>query len=395
MTCRTIIAILVLSGVLSLPSGPVGAKVTAPITTKFRAPDLKIIPVQRLIANLSAQAKAKPNDFALRVNLARAHAMAWATKGADVQVDGDRLWFGFTPKFIPFGVVGTVDKEKQAAAQKNLETAIAQYRKAIELEPNSPVTLLGLAWVLDQAGEDEEARTLYRKVIELMEATEGKLQLGSLGGRYVSLEAGEYLISLLHPQQDAAEIKAIKNRQARLEELPRPITPIAIPLEDGLTEADIHDRAARVAFDADGTGLSNRWTWLNDKAGWLVYDETGTGRIRSATQMFGNVTFMMFWRNGYEALATLDDDGDGVIAGGELRHLAIWRDINRNGVSDAGEVRSLASYDIQRLSCEAATTEAGVIFSLQGVTLTDGSTRPTFDVILQPNEGAGSLGTRR
>ena len=84
-----------------------------------------------------------------------------------------------------------------------------------------------------------------------------------------------------------------------------------------------------------------------------------------------------------------------MIAGGEMRHLAIWRDVNRNGVSDAGEVRSLASYDIQRLSCEAAMTEAGVIFSLQGVTLTDGSTRPTFDVILQPNEGAGSLGTRR
>ena len=218
-----------------------------------------------------------------------------------------------------------------------------------------------------------------------MEATEGKLQLGSLGGRYVSIEAGQYLLALLHPQQDAEEIEAIQARQERLEKLPRPITPIAIPLSDGLTEADIHDRAARVAFDADGTGLPTRWTWLNDNAGWLVYDEAGTGRIRSATQLFGNVTFMMFWRNGYEALATLDDDGDGVIAGGEMRHLAIWRDVNRNGVSDAGEVRSLASYDISELRCAATTNAAGVIFSPQGVVLTDGSTRPTFDVVVEPN----------
>ena len=144
MTCRKIITLFVVVGVLSLPSLLAEAKFAEPIMAKFRAPDLKIIPIQRLIANLSAQVKAKPKDFALRVNLALAYAMAWARKGADVQVAGDVLWFGYTPKFIPFGMVQTRDKAKQAAAKENLEAAIAQYRKAIELEPNSPVTLLGL-----------------------------------------------------------------------------------------------------------------------------------------------------------------------------------------------------------------------------------------------------------
>ncbi len=385
MPWRKTIILLVVAGAVALPSSVVRAKLTEPIIVKFRVPDLKIIPVQRLIDNLSTKVEANPDDFRLRCNLARAHAMAWARKGADVQVNGDWLWFGFTPKFIPFGVVKTADKEKQAAAKKQLDASIAQYRQALKLEPNVPITLLGLAWVLDQAGEDDEARRLYRKVIELSKVREDKLNLGSLGGRYVSVEAGEYLMSHLHPQQNAEEISEIKARKARLEKLPRPVTPIAVPLKDGLTEADIHDRAASVAFDADGTGLPTRWTWLNDNAGWLVYDAAGTGRISSAMQLFGNVTFQMFWQNGYEALATLDDDGDGVIAGGEMRHLAIWRDVNRNGLSDSGEVRSLSSYDICGLRFAATTNDAGVIFSPQGVVFADGSTRPTFDVVVEPN----------
>ena len=187
----------------------------------------------------------------------------------------------------------------------------------------------------------------------------------------------------LHPKKDAKEISEIMARKAKIEKIPRLITPIAVPLKDELTEADIHNRAASVAFDADGTGLPTRWTWLNDNAGWLVYDATGSGRIESATQLFGNVTFMMFWRNGYEALATLDDNGNGVIQGQELRHLAIWRDGNENGVSEPGEVRSLSNYGIRELRCAATTNHEGVLFSPNGGVFADGSTRPTFDVVIE------------
>ena len=377
MNWRKIIVLLVCVGLLYAQSS-VG-------TAKFRAPELRVIPVQRLIDNLSAKVEANPKDVTLRINLARAHAMAWARKGADVQVDGQRLWFGYTPRFVPFSATKAKDEEQQAAATKQLEASIVQYREAVKLAPNAVATTLGLAWVLDQAGEDEEARKLYRKVIKLSGEVEGKFKLGALGGRYLSIEAGEYLMAHLHPKQDAKEIREIKSRKARLEKLPRPITPIAIPLEDGLNESDIHNRDASVAFDADGTGLPTRWTWLNDNAGWLVYDAAGSGRITSATQLFGNVTFMMFWQNGYEALATLDDDGNGVIAGREIRHLAIWRDANRNGVSDSGEVSSLSSHGIRELRCTATTNNKGVLFCPNGVLFADGSTRPTFDVVVKPN----------
>lgn len=73
--------------------------------------------------------------------------------------------------------------------------------------------------------------------------------------------------------------------------------------------------------------------------------------VRSALQLFGNVTFWPFWENGYHALRSLDDDGDGQLAGDELRHLAIWRDGDANGRSTPAEVRPLAEWGIQSLSC--------------------------------------------
>ena len=95
---------------------------------------------------------------------------------------------------------------------------------------------------------------------------------------------------------------------------------------------------------------------------------------------FGNVTFWTFWNNGYEAMRALDDNGDGELRGSELRHLAIWRDANRNGVSEPGEVRPLArAWDrgavLPRRNGDGIYTAA---WSERGVRFDDGGpVRPT------------------
>ncbi|HKA20876.1 MAG TPA: hypothetical protein VKN18_21525, partial [Blastocatellia bacterium] len=122
-------------------------------------------------------------------------------------------------------------------------------------------------------------------------------------------------------------------------------------------------------------------------AGWLVHDPRHTGRITSALQMFGGVTFWMFWNNGYEALRSLDDNADGVLTGEELKGLAIWRDMNRNGISESGEVRTLACWGITALSCQYASDSATknlIAWSARGVTFKDGTLRPTYDIVLHP-----------
>jgi hypothetical protein len=167
--------------------------------------------------------------------------------------------------------------------------------------------------------------------------------------------------------------------------VPRPVTPIAIPLSDGATVKTIIDLNAAVPFDADGSGRRRAWTWITDQAGWLVYDASGRGQITSALQWFGESTFWAFWNNGYEALRALDDNRDGELRGSELRHLAIWHDTNHNGRSERGEVLPLTRYGIEALSCRflegdgiytAAWSDAGVRFAV-------GRTRPTYDVILR------------
>jgi hypothetical protein len=105
---------------------------------------------------------------------------------------------------------------------------------------------------------------------------------------------------------------------------------------------------------------SNRWyTWkASARTPLLVYDPTHAGVVQNGAQLFGNHTFggpqfasleinsTMYsekaWPNGYQALATLDQNGDGKISGSELAPLALWFDANSDGQTQPGEIKTLA-----------------------------------------------------
>ena len=63
----------------------------------------------------------------------------------------------------------------------------------------------------------------------------------------------------------------------------------------------------------------------------------------------------------------------------------IWHDVDQNGISDRGEVRPLSAYRIVALSCRYAEGDgqSTVALAPQGVAYADGTTRPTYDVILR------------
>jgi len=355
----------------------------------FIRPELEQTPVERLVKNLEEQAKAMPKDADIRFNLARVHAMAYALKTDTCTVWKGReqygAWFGHTPPAVPFKVKPAQDLAKEKLAREHLAKAIAAYKEAIALKPDHFAAQLGLAWSLEQTGDKAAAVKAYRDVVDKAWAVEGKRQTGPLG-HFIVTEAAGYLKPLLDPKKDADEIKQLDERVAYLQKLPRPITPLAIPLRHGLTAADLHDTNASVPFDADGTALSRKWTWITADAGWLVYDHDGKGNITSALQMFGNVTFWLFWDNGYQALASLDDNHDGFLTGAELTRLAIWRDANGNGISEPGEVKTLAEYGIVALSCRYEIDLSHpdkIAYASRGVFFKDGSSRPTFDLVLK------------
>jgi hypothetical protein len=364
---------------------------TAPAGAIYMRPDLENVPVARLVANIEKELAADPKNPDLHLRLARLYAMAYAANTTELPVTvlagADRtprqeVWFGHEPNLIPRLAPGTTRTESSKAF---LARAVEHYKRVVEHNPAGLVGHIGYAWTLEQSGNKPAAIAEYRRVIEQAWAKEEKAKFAELGQRFYTEEAGSALIPLLDPQRDAQEIATLRGRIDRLSRVPRPITPVAIPLTDATTARTIVDLDAAVRFDADGTGWRPTWTWITPDAGWLVYDPAATGRITSALQMFGGVTFWNVWTNGYEPMRALDDDGDGELRGPELRNLAVWRDLNRDGVSDPGEAQPLGHYGIVSLNCRATSGDgiyAAAVAEI-GVRFSDGRTRPTYDVILR------------
>jgi hypothetical protein len=363
---------------------------STPLTAIYMRVETEQVPIDRLVANLEAELKKDPKNVQTPVNLGRLHAMAYALKTDTFPAARSKTGEVELPAYppgspeLPRVVRPTSTPEQTAAAARHLKESIRHYEAALELEPDNMTARLGHGWVMEQAGNTKEAISDYRAVVK--QAWQKDQQLKGLmpSQRVFTSEAAGYLIPLLDRKRDAAEIADLQDKQAKIKALPRAITPVAIPLRDNVPANGIVDDRASVRFDADGFGTKS-WTWITPDAGWLVYDAHGRGEISSALQLFGNVTFWLFWSNGYEPMRALDDDGNRELRGAELRNLAIWRDSDRDGVSDPGEVKPLAAHGIVALSCEYTDVddERFAAMSLHGVRLANGATRPTYDVILQ------------
>jgi tetratricopeptide (TPR) repeat protein len=348
--------------------------------------EIRKVPVSRLVENIERQLRENPENVELHLNLARLYAMAYALKATEldgVVLGPDRLeaWFGYFPRTVPGPTRPAPSREHQERARADLARAEKKYSEVVGLAPNNFIARLGHAWTLDQSGDKTGAIAEYRKVVELAWPIDSK-QSGFFNDP-ATAEAAARLLELLDPAKDAREIESLRQKVAEITKKGRMVTPISIPLTPG--DRSPLDLSARVLFDADGSGILKRWTWIEKDAGWLVYDADGTGEVTSALDWFGSVTFWLFWSNGYEALRALDDNGDGELRGAELRKLAIWRDRNQNGVSEKGEVSPLAAHGIAALSCAYQPGDGvGVAaYSARGVVLGDGATRPSYDLILR------------
>ncbi len=143
-------------------------------------------------------------------------------------------------------------------------------------------------------------------------------------------------------------------------------SPISLVWREG---ADSSVDVRFVNFPLVPTTQQSLFTWKASAAlPLVVYDPEHTGTITKASQLFGNWTFggkriaslstsiagsPEPWRDGYEALASLDLDGDGSVRGDELRDLGLWFDGNQNGISEPGEVEKLTSTGVTALFYQA------------------------------------------
>lgn len=218
---------------------------------EFVSIQIENVPIDRVLQNLERRAQERPRDVETRLNLARIHAMAYASKSetapvrkptnpqAPLPVEPE---FGImTSQFATVQVKPATDAAVMNLARQHLTTAIANYDAVIAIDPKHLIARLGRAWCLDQRGDKAAAIAGYRAVLKDAFASESAGNLPWLMNfMTMTDEVSRYLLPLLDPVRDAAEIKGIHSQIETIRRMPpRAITPVAIPLSEGLQVSDL------------------------------------------------------------------------------------------------------------------------------------------------------------
>ncbi|MCG8324646.1 MAG: calcium-binding protein, partial [Thiotrichales bacterium] len=182
-------------------------------------------------------------------------------------------------------------------------------------------------------------------------------------------------------------------RQA-LNQAPPLATPLVLDLDnDGLELTSLE--GSRTHFDHDANGFAEQTGWVAADDGFLVRDRNGNNRIDDGTELFGDNTPVQNGEHsaadGFAALAELDSDADQKITADDpgFQELKIWRDLNRNGRTDPGELADLSAHDITGIhlnpQAQDQTIHGHSVPMISAFERNDGSTGAVGDVFFQVN----------
>lgn len=112
-----------------------------------------------------------------------------------------------------------------------------------------------------------------------------------------------------------------------------------------------------VQFDHDGDGVRSATGWVGKGDGLLAIDLDGDGAITSGRELFGDRMLTPGGgeaSDGFAALAQHDSNHDGRVDASDANfgQLRVWEDANANGVSEEGELSTLAQRGIESLSLD-------------------------------------------
>ncbi len=293
--------------------------------------------------------------------------------------------------------------------------ALHEFDEALKLDAKNGLAALGRACLLEEfaawKGANELAgipdglknintatlREAYAKALELSLPIDSKITHRPVAGiqSLTSYEAATALIRLAGSDAKSlteAEADQVKKARGAIEELSAlpmgAVTPIVFSFKRAAHLSELLDSQRAVDFDLRGYGWRERWSWVKPELGFLVWDPEHKGEITSAQQLFGGYTFQIFRNTGYDALAALDDNGDGALTGAEMAGISVWFDRNSDGISSPNEVTPLEQLGVVSVSVKAESFDGVHPMCVRGITFKDGRVLPTWDWMAEPTERA-------
>ncbi|MGP1449158.1 MAG: calcium-binding protein, partial [Filifactor alocis] len=141
-------------------------------------------------------------------------------------------------------------------------------------------------------------------------------------------------------------VEKIKDAQG---DVTRPYDPLVVDLNHN--GFDLHSVENGVYFDLDNNGTKEKTSWVDKQDGFLVMDQNGNGKIDTGAELFGEKVLLkngQYSDGAIDVLSEFDENGDGIIDDKDsvFDKLMIWQDLNHNGISEEGELKTLKEHHI-------------------------------------------------
>jgi hypothetical protein len=161
------------------------------------------------------------------------------------------------------------------------------------------------------------------------------------------------------------------------------------PIVLDLDGSGIRQSVTRAEFDVDGDGQADSVGWISGGQAFLALDRNGNGAIDNGSEI-SFIADLPGASSDLEGLAAYDSNGDGRFDASDARFhdFLVWQDANEDGVSQAGELKSLDAAGIASIGLAitpASPLDEGgqAILGLSTFTRTDGSIGAVGDVALR------------
>lgn len=200
-------------------------------------------------------------------------------------------------------------------------------------------------------GADKNKKKKYQKNLSHFENDWNELEglIGQLNGKLKSLAKTKEpweKVETFYQYDLEKGLEKVKDAQG---DVTRPYDPLVVDLNHN--GFDLHSVENGVYFDLDNNGTKEKTSWVDKQDGFLVMDQNGNGKIDTGAELFGEKVLLkngQYSNGAIDVLSEFDENGDGIIDDKDsvFDKLMIWQDLNHNGISEEGELKTLKEHHI-------------------------------------------------